>query len=113
MNVWHSKGVPANKLVMGIPFYGRSFVLKNANNYLPGKTAASQKEGFSGPYTKENGFLAYFEICTMAKEEDWIKQQDDDGNVYIRRGTKWVGFDTPEAVERKVINHYSVSYLLS
>ena len=53
MNVWKSKGVPANKLVMGIPFYGRSFVLNNPSNYLPGKMARSKKEGFSGPYTEE------------------------------------------------------------
>ena len=102
MNVWRSKGVPANKLVMGIPFYGRSFVLNDAANYLPGNTATSKKEGFSGPYTQENGFLAYFEICTMAKEGSWITSQDDDGNVYMRNGNKWVGFDTPGAVERKV-----------
>ena len=102
MNVWQSKGVPANKLVMGIPFYGRSFVLNDPNRYLPGKNARSKSEGFPGPYTEENGFLAYYEICTLAKEANWMHRKDDDGNEYMHKGDKWVGYDTPEAVERKV-----------
>ena len=102
MNVWRSKGVPAEKLVMGIPFYGRSFVLNDPSKYLPGKNAKSKKEGFDGPYTQEKGFLAYFEICTMAKESSWIRGEDDGHNVYMRNGNQWVGFDSPEAIERKV-----------
>ena len=102
MNVWRSRGVPANKLVMGIPFYGRSFVLNDPSRYLPGKSARSKNEGFPGPYTEENGFLAYYEICTMAKEGNWMHRKDDDGNAYMHKGDKWVGYDTPEAVERKV-----------
>ena len=102
MDVWRSKGVPANKLVMGIPFYGRSFVLNDPMKYLPGKNARSQKEGFAGPYTEENGFLAYFEICTMAKESSWMHRSDEGGNVYMHNGNKWVGYDSPVAVERKV-----------
>merc|ERR1719361_2306347 len=87
---------------MGIPFYGRSFVLNNPSNHLPGKMARSKKEGFSGPYTEENGFLSYFEICTMAKESTWLHKRDDDGNVYMHSGNKWVGYDTPDAVGRKI-----------
>ena len=102
MDVWRSKGVPANKLVMGIPFYGRSFVLNDPMKYFPGKNARSQKEGFPGPYTEENGFLAYFEICTMAKESSWMHRSDEGGNVYMHNGNKWVGYDSPVAVERKV-----------
>ena len=66
------------------------------------KNARSKKEGFDGPYTQENGFLAYFEICMMAKESSWIRGEDDGGNVYMHQGSKWVGFDSPEAIERKV-----------
>ena len=66
---WHQQGAPKSKLVMGIPFYGRSFVLNDEKQNQGGPDSVSSGEGFQGPYTLENGFLAYYEICKMLKDE--------------------------------------------
>ncbi|MCL4168009.1 UNVERIFIED_CONTAM: hypothetical protein GTU68_001441, partial [Idotea baltica] len=62
---WHKLGVPRNKLIIGLPTYGRSFTLANANQN--GLGAAASGAGEPGPFTKEKGFMAYFEICDMLK----------------------------------------------
>jgi chitinase len=61
VNFWLSRGAPANKLILGVPFYGRTFNLVSGNN---GVGAPSSGGGPAGPYTQESGFLGYHEICT-------------------------------------------------
>ena len=98
---WVSKGAHREKLVVGVPFYGRSFTLTSVNQNKPG--AASVGPGAPGKYTNEEGFLSYFEICSKIRsEQGWTTKRDSDGNVYAVRGDQWVGFDTDNAVKRKV-----------
>lgn len=53
-------GAPRNKLVLGVPFYGRTFTLED--KHLPKIRSRSQGSGFQGPYTREDGFLSYNEV---------------------------------------------------
>ena len=99
---WVSKGAHREKLVVGVPFYGRSFTLTSINQNKPG--AASVGPGAPGEYTNEEGFLSYYEICSKIRsEQGWTTKRDSDGNVYAVRGDQWVGFDTDNAVKRKVL----------
>uniref|UniRef100_A0A182Q0N9 GH18 domain-containing protein n=1 Tax=Anopheles farauti TaxID=69004 RepID=A0A182Q0N9_9DIPT len=68
-------GAPASKLVLGLPFYGRTFVSTVAQARL-GDTA--DKTGFPGPATKENGFMGYNEVCEELKRnpDDWVLSWD-------------------------------------
>ena len=59
MGYWINKGMPVEKVVMGIPMYGRSSTLASAENTL-GDPASGP--GAAGPITKFSGFLAYHEI---------------------------------------------------
>ena len=62
MRLYYTLGVPLNKLILGIPYYGRSFTLKNKNNRL--FNAETTGDGTPGEATRESGFLSYgFEIC--------------------------------------------------
>lgn len=64
-------GAAPTKIVMGLPFYGRTFVTKLNGDFGD----ESNEMGFQGPYTKENGFMGYNEICSLLAEKSsgWKK----------------------------------------
>ena len=102
MNYWHQKGAPKHKLILGVPFYGRTFLLNNPSINQPGPKAKSLSESFEGDFTEEQGFLSYFEICKLRTDPGWIQKKDSSGNDYMYKEDKWIGYDTKEAIERKV-----------
>ena len=51
-------GAPAEKLIMGLPFYGRTFITNKDGNLGD----ESDDTGFQGPFTRENGFMGYNEV---------------------------------------------------
>lgn len=59
-NMWVSMGAPKEKIVIGMPTYGRSFTLADPlNNRV---NAPASGGGKAGDFTKEGGFLAYYEV---------------------------------------------------
>lgn len=55
-------GAPTNKLVMGIPTFGKSFTLASSENQVGAPITGS---GLPGRYTKEKGTLAYYEVMIL------------------------------------------------
>jgi len=53
-------GADPEKLVLGIPNYGRSYTLLDSDNNELGSSANGR--GHQGKYTKEDGYLAYYEV---------------------------------------------------
>lgn len=53
-------GVDREKLVLGIPTYGRSYTLFNPDSTEIG--AAADGPGEQGDATREKGYLAYYEV---------------------------------------------------
>ncbi|XP_017154888.1 probable chitinase 10 [Drosophila miranda] len=101
LNYWIEKGAPSRKIVMGMPLYGQSFTLENANNN--GLNAKAPGPGQAGEFTKAAGFLAYYEICDRVKHQGWEVIQDERGRMgpYARKGTQWVSYDDPEMIRKK------------
>ena len=65
-NYWHQKGAPKSKINVGMAFYGRTWKLANANSNGLGSPDEG-KGGAAGPYTKESGILAYYEVSNHAR----------------------------------------------
>ncbi|XP_036765502.2 chitotriosidase-1 isoform X2 [Manis pentadactyla] len=94
---WLQKGAPANKLILGMPTYGRSFTLASSDS---GVGAPATGPGAPGPFTKEAGVLSYYEVCSW---KEAAKHRIEEQKVpYAVQGNQWVGFDDVESFKTKV-----------
>nr|XP_056700803.1 chitinase-3-like protein 2 [Euleptes europaea] len=93
-----TKGAPAEKIMMGIPTFGRTFTLASQQT---GVGAAISGAGTPGPFTQEAGILSYYEICQFnngAKKE----RIEEQAVPYSYKGTQWVGYEDVTSVQAKV-----------
>uniref|UniRef100_A0A8D0GXZ3 Acidic mammalian chitinase n=1 Tax=Sphenodon punctatus TaxID=8508 RepID=A0A8D0GXZ3_SPHPU len=91
MNYWKDNGAPAEKLIVGFPTYGHTFILSNPSNTAVG--APTSGPGPAGPYSRQSGFWAYYEICTFLNNgatKVWDAPQDV---PYAYKGNEWLGYD--------------------
>lgn len=113
------KGAKPEKTVLGVPLYGRAFLLKNTHDDRMG--APAQANSFAGkhfqvfldiliellvtgPYTREAGFLGYNEICEELdkEEEGWeVKWEACHKAPYMVNSNKWVSYDNEKSVKMK------------
>lgn len=104
INYWLSQGAPPEKLVLGLGTYGRVFKLVDPRlNQLGSPAIPSQKvKPISGKYTRESGYLSYYEICTNLKSGGWTKRWSSEQKVpYAFKNLDWVGYDDIESIKLK------------
>lgn len=92
-------GVSPKKLVLGLPFYGRTFILKELGSN------ETESAGFQGPFTKEDGFYGYNEICYELKENNALWEQWwDEGTktAFAKNEKKVISFDNGRSLKEKV-----------
>jgi len=97
------KGVPANKLIVGLPLYGRTFLLQNPQN--PSIAAPATKTAFAGNYTREDGFLGYNEICELQLTEPkaWrVVWQKAHQAPFMFKDNMWLSYDDDYSLGLKV-----------
>lgn len=99
---WLGNGADPAKLVLGMPLYGRTFTLANAENN--GFLAPTTGPGPAGPVTREAGYLGYNEICSQLKTAAKPKITRDPRVVapVAVIGNVWIGYDDAESLTAKV-----------
>lgn len=65
MREWKKQGAPGQKIMVGMPMYGRSFTLKNTSMFDIGSEVMGG--GHAGRYTQEEGFMAYYEVGARSR----------------------------------------------
>ncbi|XP_040579721.1 probable chitinase 2 [Lepeophtheirus salmonis] len=102
INYLIKKGGDRKKTVLGVPFYGRAFALLNPHDHgIGSKTKATS---FNGPYTREDGFMGYNEICEELDEEEepWEIVWDEYYKApYMFKKEKWVSYDDEKSLRVK------------
>ncbi|XP_056128867.1 acidic mammalian chitinase-like [Lampris incognitus] len=95
---WLANGMPADKLLLGLPTYGRTFRLTSS---ATGLGAPTKGPADAGPYTRTAGFWSYYEVCNFITSATvaWISEQQV---PYATFGNAWVGYDSLESIAAKV-----------
>lgn len=89
------------KLILGVPSYGRSYSLDNPNENGP--NAKVKGPGIAGDYTQEKGFLGYNEICEVKKKNNAQAKYFSSGEgVYITFGNQWISYDNQKTTLKKI-----------
>lgn len=65
MNYMLSNGVEPRKLVLGVAMYGRTFTLLDESQGTDKLGAPTSDVAFSGPYSREEGFMGYNEVRSI------------------------------------------------
>jgi len=100
VDYWIKGGFPAKKIALGMGTYGRAFRLKDKSQTgLAAPTTSGWPQPPKGRYTREAGFLAYYEICKM--DLTIVKNNPVDA-PYGYKDDIWVGFDDKASLVHKV-----------
>merc|ERR1719259_886743 len=103
MKHWLKRGATKDKLVVGMPLYGKSFTMVNPQNGTGLNVPTTGKGGNEGAYTKQKGFLSYYEICDNILNKGWTVVHDhrEQMGPYAYKDKQWVSFDDVDTIRRK------------
>uniref|UniRef100_A0A182MND4 chitinase n=1 Tax=Anopheles culicifacies TaxID=139723 RepID=A0A182MND4_9DIPT len=98
---WLKSGCAPNRVVLGVPFLGRTYVLRSSQQN--GLGSPTSGPGPKGQHTYSEGYLGYFEICQKLKERNWRMLWDSIGQCpYAYRGNQWIGYENEQSLKEKV-----------
>lgn len=108
---WKTKGLPSSKINMGIPLYGRTWTLNYTYTSDPTLPAPGLGPGAAGPFSQQQGYLGYNEICKNIKENRWVVEDDPEYRIgpYAHSPNvpmTWVGYD--DAAMASVKSRYAM-----
>ncbi|KAI3978384.1 hypothetical protein MKX01_013182 [Papaver californicum] len=108
---WITAGMPPERLVMGLPLYGRTWKLKDQNNNGIGAPAVD-----TGPEdTKyDQGYMLYHNVVTFNDNRNATEVYDEETvSCYSYSGTDWISYDGVKSIQAKVKyakDHYLGGY---
>ncbi|KAH1210074.1 hypothetical protein GLYMA_15G206400v4 [Glycine max] len=93
---WIGSGVTASKLVLGLPFYGYAWNLRNPEDNAIGASA-------TGPAIGKSGAMNYKDIkAYIQRYGGHVKYNATYVVNYFSNGSTWIGYDDVEVVKMKV-----------
>lgn len=93
---WIEAGVPPEKLVMGLPVYGRTWRLKDACQHGIGAPAEGVGPG-------NDGVMIYSDVLEFNSAKGATVVFDTESvSTYSFAGTTWIGYDGPSSIDIKV-----------
>jgi chitinase len=116
---WLQKGAPNNKLILGIPAYGRAWKMDGDSSISGVPPLSIDGPAPEGPYSKEEGLLSYPEVCVKLANPQKLqtsagKHLRKMGDPSKRKGTFafrvpddneeggiWVGYEDPDTAGNK------------
>ncbi|XP_040073593.2 chitotriosidase-1-like [Ixodes scapularis] len=92
--LWTSMGMPKSKIMVGIPTYGLSWALLNAQSAGVGSVAVGQsKEG--------DGFVSYPKVCEFLRGGGTRHFDDESMVPFATNDRTWISYDDQESVAIK------------
>ncbi|WOK94030.1 hypothetical protein Cni_G02732 [Canna indica] len=92
---WLAAGMPAQKVVIGMPLYGRTYNLTDSKNNTIGAPANGVGPG-------EGGVLLYSKVVEFNRNNSATVVHDEaTATAYSYAGTTWISYDDPWSVTRK------------
>lgn len=95
-------GAKLEKTVLGVPLYGRAFALVDPSENSMGDPV--KETAFQGPFTREDGFLGYNEICAEQRDSSypWVTEWEEHHMApYMYKGDRWVSYDNEQSLALK------------
>ncbi|KAL7190912.1 hypothetical protein ACSBR2_023061 [Camellia fascicularis] len=96
ISTWVENGVPPEKLVMGLPMYGRTWKLKDPNQNGIGAPANGTGPGYLGVMKYSD--IVDFNLANHAS----VVFDEETVSTYSYAGTDWIGYDDMESISNKV-----------
>lgn len=109
VNSWLERGAIHNKLVIGIPTYGRNFQLDDPNVNGVGSLATFKDFGKPGEMPAS---YSYNIICKNIQVNGWTRYYENVKSTgpYVVYGKIWSGYDDIESIEQKATEVIKLDY---
>uniref|UniRef100_A0A1I7YKN6 Glyco_18 domain-containing protein n=1 Tax=Steinernema glaseri TaxID=37863 RepID=A0A1I7YKN6_9BILA len=97
---WATRGMPKNKIVIGVATYGRGWTLASTANKGLGAPTSGTSQPFQ--FTQTDGIAAYYEICDVKKAGGERFWDDLSQTPYLVKGNQWFTYDDEQSIGAKV-----------
>lgn len=94
---WNQKGMPKEKMVMGMAAYGRGWTLESST---PGQGMGAKAKGAAQQqlYSGEAGMILYYEILDLLASGGVAKKDEATKTMYIQKGDQWFSYENPDTI---------------
>jgi len=96
---WLAKGMPREKIVVGVPTYGHSYTLDNSLNH----NLQAPASGFGHLGTM--GFVSYPMVCQFLKSGAVSIFNKESRVPYAFKNKEWISYDNEESIYQKVLSY--------